>query len=210
MKSILTIIIMILFSNLSWSQTYTTIYTPTNVSIEAIILPEFSPIDLATVEAIAADWIDDHNSDAVRVAPASAIYNCHGFAWHHSDGGGALWVNQLTQSSQPNISKYWSGSTSTYQSTTAQKANKIFYPNGDHSAIAISSTLYESKWGAWPRYRHAPTDCPYNASGLQYYHIPVSGDGLICSSEGYSTLSISGATYDWDWNRFPLAGAALP
>lgn len=114
MKSILTIIIMILFSNLSWSQTYTTIYTPTNVSIEAIILPEFSPIDLATVEAIAADWIDDHNSDAVRVAPASAIYNCHGFAWHHSDGGGALWVNQLTQSSQPNISKYWSGSTSTY------------------------------------------------------------------------------------------------
>ena len=208
MKSIKILLILCIFNHLVNAQTpYTTIYTPTNVAIEAIDYPELSPGQLAMIEAEAGDWLDDEGSNAVRVAPASATYNCHGFAWHHSDGGSADWVVQLTQSSQPNISKYWSGSAPTYQSTTAQKANKIFYPNGDHSAIAISSTLYESKWGAWPRYRHAPTDCPYNASGLQYYHIPVSGDGLICSSEGYSTLSISGATYDWDWNTISVSGS---
>src|SRR5690606_17469102 len=75
------------------------------------------------------------------------------------------------------------------------------YANGDHLAFKISTSTFESKWGVWPKYQHAPGDCPYNSTGLQYYYIPISGDDVICNSEGYFTLNISGATYDWSGSK---------
>jgi len=68
-------------------------------------------------------------------------------------------------------------------STTEANAYKIFYYNGDHSATRSSvAGYYESKWGAAPLMRHAPTYGPAscNMTSRQYY-IP-------------RTSSISGAT----------------
>ncbi|OQA64134.1 MAG: hypothetical protein BWY38_03075 [Ignavibacteria bacterium ADurb.Bin266] len=186
---------------------YTTIKTPTGVSIEAISRVEFSSNDLAVVEADAADWISDHNSQAVRVAPASRTYNCHNYAWHNSDGGNRVWVNQTDRYYQTNLAKYWSGATPTYQSTTNLKAAKAFYSSGDHSAKVISTSSFESKWGAWPRYRHSPTDCPYTSSNLQYYYLPINGNSHICSSETYSILNISNSAYNWTGYRININGA---
>jgi hypothetical protein len=184
----------------------TTIKTPTNVSIEAIYRYEYSAYRLAQIEQDAADWIEDHDSGAEWVASASRTYNCHDYAWHYSDGGTKRWVNQKDRNGNPNISKYWSGSAPTYQTSAVSKAKKAFYPNGDHSAKVISSNLFESKWGAWPRFRHSPEDCPYAASNLQYYYIPISGNTTICSSESFSTLDISNASYNWSGSKVSISG----
>ena len=178
------------------SQT-TTIKTPTNVNIEAVIYPEFSDPDLALVEASAANLIASEGWSAVWVGPASRTYNCHNYAWHHSDGGEKRWVEQFTQNGNNNIDKYWSGTEPTYTVTTSLKGAKVFYPNGDHSAIIITPGTFRSKWGNWPLYDHPPTHCPYTATGLQYYNIPVSGNEVICTSNNYSTLNIGSAIYSW-------------
>lgn len=208
MKNLFLSIIMIVFyhSILAQSDYWTTIKTPTNVSVEALHRYEHSSNILAMIENNAANWLIEHSSNAVRVAPASRTYNCHDYAWHYSDGGTKRWVNQLNKYGNANISKYWSGSSFTYQLTTSSNAAKIFYSDGDHSARKTSTGAYESKWGAWPRYRHAPDDCPYITSNKQYYAVPVTGSGLFCSSKTYSTLNISGASYNWSGNKVSISG----
>lgn len=185
----------------------TTIKTPTNVSIESYHRIEAPAPTLAAWESQAAHWITVNTSNAERVAPASRTYNCHCYAWHKSDGGDSYWVNQLNINYQSNLSKYWSGASPTYQTTSSSKATKVFYPYGDHSAKIITPSLYESKWGNWPRYRHAPTDCPYNSTELRYYGIPVNGNSLICSSSSCSILNISGASYNWTYDNVTIGGS---
>lgn len=203
MKKIILLIVVIVFFNNTFAQTdyYTTIKTPTNISIEAIYRVEYSSNDLAQIEADAANWISSHSSNAVRVAPASRSYNCHSYAWHYSDGGNKVWINQVDRYDNPNISKYWSGQSPVYQTTTSLNATKAFYPNGDHSAKVITATSFKSKWGSWPVYSHTPSDCPYTSTDLQYYYIPINGNNTICNSEQYSTININGATYDWNGNK---------
>ena len=116
---------------------YTTINTSTNISVEALNLVEFTSPQLAAAEADAADWISDNGSNAVRVAAASRTYNCHNYAWHYSDGGTNLWVNQLDQNYAENLTKYWSGASPTYQQTTSSNATKVFYSEGDHSTLEL-------------------------------------------------------------------------
>lgn len=85
-----TFYILIVLSCLTGNRIYsqpTTIKTPTNNSINAIVFTEFSPWDLATIEGDAAAWISTYGSSASRVEPASGKYNCHAYAWHVKDGG---------------------------------------------------------------------------------------------------------------------------
>jgi hypothetical protein len=186
-----------------------TVKTPTNVSIVAYDNPEWNAM-LATWESEAAAWISDHYSNAVRLAPASYTYNCHDYAWNYSDGGNPDWINKL-DGANPNISKYWSGATPTFSSTTSTSGTKVFFPNGDHSLKASSSNpgYYESKWGPWPRYRHSLTDCPYNSSSPGYYKLNITGEDFLCVSgqDTYSTLNISGATYNWSANSLTISGS---
>jgi hypothetical protein len=204
MKKIVLFLSFILFSFTINSQI--NIYTPTGDAVKAYIYDEYSAPYLAILEDDAADWIDDHGSYATRVAPASGVYNCHGYAWHNSDGGNAYWVYQLYEGNA-NVANYWSASNPAYQIRLAGPFayTKIFYPNGDHSAKGLSATYCDSKWGSWPRYQHAPWDCPYTGSRESYW-IPISGDYYVCSSKNYSTINISGATYNWDADKVTLSG----
>jgi len=206
MKKSFIVVLSVLFYNCVFAQ-YTTIKTPTGVTVEAIYLSELSINTLALVEQAAAIWISDHGSNAVRVSPASQTYNCHAFAWHVSDGGNRVWVNQNDQNGSANVSKYWSGNLPTYQTASPTNATKAFYPNGDHSAKVISAGVFESKWGAWPRYRHSPSDCPYVSTNILYEYIPINGSNFVCSSENYSTLNIQGATYNWTGNNVSVSGS---
>lgn len=167
------------------------------MGVRAIVFNECSVNDLVAIEADAAEWILDHSSQAIRVGAASATYNCHNYAWHSSDGGRRVWINQTAYPNLPNVSRYWSGTSPTYLSTSSSHASKVFYPNGDHSAIVLSPTLFESKWGAWPKYQHAPSDCPYTSTNLQYFYIPLDGNTHICSSEPYTTTQFLNAEYSW-------------
>ena len=190
---------------------WTTIYTPTGILVEAIVKYEFNADELALVEQDAANWIKNHKSKAMRIASASRSYNCHSFAWHYSDGGSKVWIYQTNSYNQPNLAKYWSTSPQTYVTSNSLEGQKVFYPNGDHSARTTSSSgTFESKWGAWPRYRHTWNDCPYTSTGLQYYKVNMTGDNIICNgtSGSFTTLDItnlSGSTYTWSGTNLTVS-----
>ena len=162
---------------------------------------------LALWETQAANWIDLYDSDAHRIGPATSNYNCHAYAWHVSDGGDDedCWMKYSYNGNQ-NVSKYWTNDV--YSSTVMpNEFNKIFYgTSADHSAISTASGLVKSKWGAWPRYEHETTDCPYDNISITFYRIPVSGDDLICTSKTYSSVNITSATYNWSGSRISASG----
>lgn len=94
-------------------------------------------------------------------------------------------------------------------------AEKVFYVSGDHSAIPLSSTLYISKWGAGPLMEHAPAECPYNSTNMQYFWqrslpynitLHIVGDRLIAvnSSHNYSLPHYyNNMSVSWSAEPFP-------
>lgn len=213
MKTLLIIIFQLLFIKVMvLGQYLTTIHTPTNASVEALVIPEESPAILAAWESQAAKWISDHgysNYD-FRIGPASATYNCHSYAWHKSDGGNTVWMNKNDQNSQVNVAKYWTGSTYTYSTTNQLSGTKVFLETGDHSMIVApnNSGWYQSKWGNWPLYRHTLTTHPYNMTNPQYFKINVNGSSFVCSGNqnSYNTLGILNASYDWVGEYITISG----
>lgn len=197
----------------------TTIKTPTNVSINAFNIAEVSPSSLALLEADAANWISTYGSSAVRVGPASATYNCHAYAWHIKDGGSTVWINAHSDydDDPEELKPYWTGASATYESVIASVATVAFYGSCwagpydnpcDHSAKVISPTLFESKWGNWPKYQHAPADCPYVASSITYYKVPLGGSNYVCASgTTLSTLNIAGGGYTWSATNASVSGS---
>lgn len=186
-----------------------TIKTPMNQSVECLYLSD-PPGYVELWEDQAADWIRDHNSNAVRIGPATQTYNCHAYAWHVSDGGSYCWINKKDSYNQPNVSKYW---TNDAYSTTDHFGEfvKIFYGfTADHSAITTSTYEVKSKWGTWPLYRHFRSDCPYSASNLTYYKVPIDGDNCMCTSstKTYITKNISGASYSWSGYKLSVSGSS--
>lgn len=197
----------------------TTIKTPTDVTIDALVRPPLSYADSVQIEADAAGWLNDHNSKAVRADHATNSYNCHAYAWHVKDGGNKVWLNAhdvFDYDDDPeNLKKYWSGSKPTYSSSSANSATVAFYGSCwefdysandwvnwcDHSAEVISPGYFESKWGNWPRYEHSYSDCPYVSTNIQYYNVPISGDYIVCTSKTYSTVNITGANYNWSSSK---------
>lgn len=190
-----------------------TIKTPTNKSIEAYNLIEYSSAILAIIEEDAEEWIDDHDSDAVRIGAATRTYNCHAYAWHKSDGGSTCWINLLDDNENANLSKYWSGVSPTYSSTSSTYATKLLYTqeDDDHSVIATSTPgTYRSKWGAWPLYNHSLGNSPYSTTGMEFYKLDVSGDDLVCNpaTKTYSTLNIPNSTYSWCPSKFTISDSS--
>jgi hypothetical protein len=74
-----------------------------------------------------------------------------------------VWINT------PGDDTYWQDGS--YIPAAITGGQKVSYANGDHSAIALSASLYESKWGDYPLMRHAPGDAPYNSSVLNGYQL---------------------------------------
>jgi len=170
------------------AQTYTTIHTKGGQAIEVLICEKL-PDDIAQSynEACLAEF-----PLATMLSSSTTTYNCHSYAWNLSDGGNlTCWINQLTSTKQPNISKYWTNDY--YSETSEAKAVKVFYYQSDHSAIVSPtvSGMYESKWGAWPLMRHAPNYGPYlNMDHRKYYkhEKPSVTTGLINCSNGSGTI----------------------
>lgn len=153
-------------------------------------------------------YVQTYYSEAIVLAPATATYNCHSYAWNMTCGGPTCWVNAgPTQTSDSNISVNWTDGS--YVETTANYAEKIYYYQSDHSAVASTTVpgMYESKWGPWPLMRHAPGYGPYeNMNKRRYYRRNVPGSILsgpaLLNKEGTTTLTLVSALgtphyYSW-------------
>lgn len=214
---------------------YAQAYTPFGTSIDGFILPEASSPDLALWESQGANWVKAHgNGQVIKTSNATQTYNCHSFAWNMSEGGNTMWINlynyqnevsysptnpSITPPGPSNISNYWTDGS--YIEVSESQATKVWFGscwiwngtlgrwqnNCDHSAIRLSTDLYESKWGAWPRYRHPVDKCPYNINNRRYFKfsLTISGSSQICDEATYTIENFDelppGATVQWSANN---------
>jgi hypothetical protein len=161
------------------------IYTPYGSAIYASQPSEMSAQEIAAITAECAALYPN----ATVLANASARYNCHGYAWCIKEGGPTCWISQ-----NPDLSRYWTDGS--YAQTTEASAEKIFYYNGDHSAVksSVVAGKYESKWGQAPLMRHDPTYGPsiYNMQYRRYYKKePVISGPIDYPNAQYATYSCS-------------------
>jgi len=187
------------------SMQYTTIYIPKGENVEGIL---FTDVDrwVTYYEEYGAWLVDLYDWDATRVGAATHQYNCHGYAWHVSEGGNNVLINYLDQYGNQNLSKYWTGLQSYVTPGSTAIGRKIRYTNDDHSAITTSNSSYaKSKWGKLPLYEHLKSDCPYTSTGLSYYKLnpgDLTGSTSILCNNVQRTFStditdMDGATLTW-------------
>jgi hypothetical protein len=163
MKSKIIMCLFLYFVGLCYAQSTVYLYTPNGSQVTANQGPEMSPSEIASINA----YYVSAYPNAELLADASATYNCHSYAWNLTEGGTIIcWLNQ-----SPDLHLYWDDGS--YEETTGANAVKIFYYNGDHSAV-VSHThagKYESKWGRAPLMRHSPDYGPsiYNMQYRKYY-----------------------------------------
>jgi hypothetical protein len=146
-----------------------------------------------------ADNIYNTYNGAILIAPPSLRYNCHGYAWNVSEGGDQVWIGFSTQTAED---VYWTDGS--YIQTTESDATKVSYTYGNHSAIRLNSTWYQSKWGNTALVQHHPNDVPpvYNASqGMTFYKrapMHISGPTVPCGTSTYVLENLfTGCTVQW-------------
>jgi len=151
-------------SNVLCSDTPTTIQTPKDSDVSAYLLDEVLQSDIDNMN----NYYTTTYPNATLVASATRTYNCHAYAWHVSEGGNRVWINQPSQFT------YWTDGSYGEVATEAE-ATKVSYASGDHSAITTTQAgWFVSKWGRAPLMEHAWNDCPYDDSQLKYYAISLN------------------------------------
>ncbi|MEZ4996752.1 MAG: T9SS type A sorting domain-containing protein [Bacteroidales bacterium] len=204
--------------------------TPNGTQIDYKILSEGN---IAILEAQAAQWLSDRGwTDSVyRIGPATNKYNCHSYAWYKKEGGGNdYWINAFLNSdldafnrysyySTPpapnNINRYWNDYS--YIEVDVVESTKVWFGSCwqwtgyewsnscDHSAVRLPTGLYESKWGAWPLYRHPADKCPYSLANRKYFKRGpyLAGPSVICSSGATFEVSNLPGGVSASWSASP-------
>lgn len=168
----------VMLPTIAWGQT---LYTPQGTEIPNPIgnngykqgyFYRFEEYTSAQKAAIKEDCIKRYPR-AVYWGEATTTYNCHAYAWHITEGGENVWINQ-TNIGGP--STYISDGSYIGTSQSDPEATKVSYPNGDHSAIIPYplSVYFISKWGASCLMKHSYNNCPYNTSGLRFYKLSTA------------------------------------
>lgn len=116
---------------------------------------------------------------AARMYPLATIvddptsqYNCHSYAWFMYAGGPVryYWMEDpgsyMTDRSYTFVTRTSPGASIP---GTVPDGARVSYESGNHSAVKISASQLESKWGAWPKMRHATGYTPYSPVSLAYY-----------------------------------------
>ncbi len=182
------------------AQSPVTIYTPKGSSVYTHSRPE--EMDQEDKEN-ASEWVETYYPQATEINPHSATttYNCHGYAWHVSEGGSIVPISYFYGDTYESI--YWTDYS--YIETTEANASKISYTSDNHSAIQTSTQgIYISKWGDFPLMQHARNYGPYVMSSRKYYRLNPGINGAVdpplCVGQERtftSNTSISGSTYSW-------------
>jgi hypothetical protein len=153
-----------------------TVYTPKGTAVAATTMTsELSSAQIASGNS----WVATNYPNATRLTNSSRRYNCHSYAWHSQSSSNTVWIDS------PGDDKYWQDGS--YIPASITGGQKVSYASDDHSAIALSASLYESKWGQYPVMRHAPSYTPYNSSTLNGYRLDPPPPALYVSIERNNT-----------------------
>jgi hypothetical protein len=184
----------------------TNVKTPNNSTVPDTHSLTSTDISFTTIQfATLASEISANYNGAVLIEAPSYQYNCHAYAWHVSEGGNKVWIGR-----DPIIvtaeDVYWTDGS--YIEVNENEATKVSYhENGNHSAIRLNSTWYQSKWGSAGVVKHHPNDVPsaYQPSMTKKYYKrtppSISGPSTICSgSSGTFTIS-SNVPPSYTWNK---------
>jgi hypothetical protein len=180
MKKIIISIVLFVSVVALYAQSTITIYTPYGKSVQGVIYSEFSPSEIAQMNA----YYTAQFPEATLIGNASHTYNCHSYAWNMVNGGPTYWINASVTGNNDNLSKYWTNDYYTQASYGITAGTKVFYYNSDHSAVISSvSGMYESKWGQAPLMRHAPNYGPYSNMNDRLYYNERTHTGLLIGSD---------------------------
>ncbi len=162
-KTILIIILGLIFVIPAFSDACTTVYTPNGSAVSAYLKTyELSWWEKSSLDSDAQAGYPN----ATLLRNSSRKYNCHSYAWHSQSSSNNIWID--------NPSQYWLDySYVGYCSSWPSSGSKVFYDHWSsiewHSAIVYSGSTFTSKWGPGPLMRHSSTHCPYISSSLNYY-----------------------------------------
>lgn len=179
--------------------TPTTIYTPKGSIVPDTYIIDGDDYSLSPDELSSLQNDLYNNYDGAQlVAPPSIKYNCHAYAWHVYEGGGQVWVGYNTITAE-NI--YWTDGS--YKEVSESLSTKISYDEStaNHSAIRLSNTWYQSKWGMGPVVKHHPNACPYNTYYPKKYYkrnSSLSGPSYVYESAVFTVNNIEyGSSLTW-------------
>lgn len=189
----------------------TTVHTPFGRTITAFNNADYSHDEMTAITL----WYVLEYPEALSIAPATAKYNCHSYAWHAQNQYNTLWIDANDTSNLFQLSRYWSSDY--YVSCSSQQAERAFYgTTADHSALVHPNGLFESKWGRGPLMIHTPEYCPYLSNSITYYKhrstVPfqmqmISGDDFVQPGQTYiyyrGALTHSDANYSWNITSYP-------
>jgi len=143
-------------------------------------------------------------------------YNCHAYAWHVSQGGDEVWINNL-DSEVNNVNNYWlDGSYIKLAGQPSSSNTKVFYGSNnypyyedDHSAVTTtSSDVFVSKMGCGVLCSYYKNSTVYDFSDLSYYEKFKVEDGprYICSGSNatFTTPDYVDCTFNWTYDSSTL------
>lgn len=165
------------------------IKTPFLHDLDGMLISEYSSDVIAYLDGLATS----EYPNAVLVGNSSTKYNCHSYAWHRDTTYNDIWLNRYSPiTGYFQLSKYWTDDL--YESCSSSDAEKVYYSDGDHSAIVLSNGNYLSKWGDGPLMEHAYDDCPYLTTNRQFYkekYLPVHNDPVILSGPSFVAPNVA-------------------
>ncbi|WP_321997858.1 hypothetical protein [Draconibacterium orientale] len=173
--------------------------TPLQTQIEGIVWDALT----ASQYNAALSSLSGYSNITIVENPTSE-YNCHGWAWHLSEGNTTkVWINFENDDEERNLEHYWYDG-SFIEVSSNNEAENVHYYEGDHSADKYSSTLYKSKWGYSGLIIHTPDNVPsiYLGNKKYYASFKVNGPQLVCygSTATFTTPDYVNCTFNWTYN----------
>jgi len=167
------------------------------------VIPDTYELTIADVSytstqllTIANDLYVNYNGAELIDAPSNK-YNCHAYAWHVSEGGNKVWIGYYTDTAED---VYWTDGS--YIEVPENESTKVSYhQDGNHSAIRLNSTWYQSKWGPSALVKHHPNDVPsgYKPSMTKKYYklASIIGPDQLCLTTQTYSLPAGCLTGNW-------------
>ncbi len=168
-------------SNLDYIYSLSSLYVAQSraASIDYVYTPRGTAVEVYIRDEMPSYYIEICNQDgdklvpeAKRIAPSTAKYNCHSYAWHMQSTSNTYWMN--------NPSSYYTDWS--YEESDGNIGDIICYfdvtGNNLHSGVIIGKTegvsngvcgdsnlfTVRSKWGSYGLYEHRGDQCPYTAT----------------------------------------------
>ena len=180
MRKIILIIGFIISLKSIWAEEKKNVETPMGSPVTAWIMDEMPASTIAEAEAkVKTDY-----PNAEIISAASNTYNCHGYAWHMTEGGDARWIGLHSDTDED----VYMTDGSYIQVVSGVAPLKVSYVTDHHSAVTTDeSGMFISKWGNLPLMRHASNYCYYNSADLRYFV-----RSSLMTINGSGSLSVTG------------------